>query len=462
MKIKHILILFSMFILLANCSKDDQLLILYDVTIIDGTGSFPQPSSCIVIEGGKITRICKKGEYDYPKSAKVLLLSSKYVIPGLIEMHAHTPIKKYQEEVCKTMLAFGITTMRNPGASSHETGIELRDKLESGEIIGPRMFTAGWLIAGPEPMLGGIEVKTEEEIRKIVKQQALAGVDYIKLYTHLTPDLVKAAIDEAHSLGLEVIGHLGKTSWTYAANAGIDGLCHSAHAGPIWELIPVKYRDEFYNLSGPTKKFNPNLYKRWGELFDINGPELKELTKALVDNNVVVDPTLVMMEALIWGDDTIHREILEPGFAPKEFYKYWRDKKFNPSSSWWSLEVHLEAQKLFPVFQSIVKHFYDNGVLITTGTDQGNPWITPGVSLHRELKLLVETGISPIEVIKIATHNGAKALHILEETGTVEVGKQADLVVLSSNPEDNIENTREIEMIIKYGKIYYPSELLSK
>ena len=92
----------------------------------------------------------------------------------------------------------------------------------------------------------------------------------------------------------------------------------------------------------------------------------------------------------------------------------------------------------------------------------GNPWITPGVALHREFELLVYAGIPPLEVIKIATRNGAEALNIMNEAGTIEIGKQADLVILNSNPAENIKNTRKIDMVLKKGVIYYPSELLSK
>ncbi|MCK4749491.1 MAG: amidohydrolase family protein, partial [Bacteroidales bacterium] len=305
-------------------------------------------------------------------------------------------------------------------------------------------------------------VNTEEEVREAVRQQAKIGVDFIKLYTHLTPDLVKAAIDESHSLGLGVLGHLGYTSWTFAANAGIDGLLHSAIATPLWELIPAEKRDKFRDLANPTRNFNPELLKEWGETFDIDGPEMEELTQALVDNHVVVDPTLVMMEAMIWGNDSSYKEILEPDFAPEHFSKECRNAKLHPYTSWWSDEAFYEGQRLFPLFSKIVKRFYDNGVLITAGTDMGNPWITPGVALHRELELLENAGIPALEVIKIATNNGAQALHIQDITGTIEVSKLADLVILDSNPLMDIKNTRNIDFVIMKGEIYHPSVLLSK
>jgi imidazolonepropionase-like amidohydrolase len=116
-------------------------------------------------------------------------------------------------------------------------------------------------------------------------------------------------------------------------------------------------------------------------------------------------------------------------------------------------EAHKDAQNLFPTFLAIIKRFWESGVLITAGTDLGNPWITPGVSLHHELELLTSAGIPPLEVIKIATKNGAKALHILDNVGTIEVGKQADLI-LNANPIEDIKNTRKIEMVFQAGKLF--------
>lgn len=367
----------------------NQPLILEDVTIIDGTGKLAQPSSYILIENGKITSIGKKGKIKYPGNARVLKLKNKFVIPGLIEMHTHM----YDEKVCRALLASGITTMRIPAASPKES-TELRTRIASGEIIGPRIFTAGNLIDGPGSTSSNLIVKSEEEVHEAVRQEIKTGVDYVKLYTSLTPELVKAAIDEAHLHGVKVIGHLGRTSWTFAANSGIDALCHSAMSGPIWELIPTEKRDTYLNLSCPVDGFNPNLFKEWGENFNIDGPEMKELTKALAENKVTIDPTLVMMEAMIWGNDSTYLNHMETDNVSKAFTKQWRNGNLHPYTSWWSDEAHSDAKNLFPVFQKIIKCFWDNVILITAGTDLGNPWLAPGVSLHREFELLACEALS--------------------------------------------------------------------
>lgn len=441
----------------SGIKSNQSTILLKNVQIIDGTGAPATNPTDILIVGERIQKIGKIDSSKISYHLQALDLKGRFVLPGFIEMHAHMPGDPFEKEVCQTMLDFGITTVRNPAASP-ETGVVLRNKLASGEINGPRLFTAGMLIDSPESVYNSsIKVETEDEIRNVVQQQAKTGIDYIKLYTGLKPDLVRAAIDETHKQGLEIIGHLGVTSWTFAANAGIDGLLHSCMAGPTWELIPEVKRDKFRNLANPTRKFNPELFKGWRENVDLNGPEMDNLIEALVKNHVVVDPTLVMMEAMIWGNDEDYREKLEPDFAPQLICDIWR-KELHPYTFWWSETAFREAKKTFPIFLEIVRKMHEAGVLLTTGTDYGNPWITPGVSLHREFELLVKAGITPNEVIKIATQNGAEALHILNNTGTIQCGKYADLVILSDNPLNDIRNTRKIEMVFMKGKIVSDKE----
>ena len=146
------------------------------------------------------------------------------------------------------------------------------------------------------------------------------------------------------------------------------------------------------------------------------------------------------------------RETLEPDFAPSSLSKRWREGP-HPYTSSWPQESLDEAKKVFRINQEIVRQLYEAGALITTGTDFPVPWVTPGVALHREMLLIHNSGVPTIDVIKMATHNGAKALGISDKVGTIESGKQADLVILSADPIADINNTRKIEMVDKGGKL---------
>ena len=164
---------------LSGSLSESDILVLDGVTIIDGTGAPLKSSMSITIKNGKITAINKQGETDYPNNATILKLHNKYVIPGLIEMHAH--MNGELEEICKAMLSFGITTLRIPAASAEDM-VKFRDKVAAGEAMGPRIFTAGELIDGPGSVAPfGTIVETEVQMREEVRRQAKLGVNYIKL-----------------------------------------------------------------------------------------------------------------------------------------------------------------------------------------------------------------------------------------------------------------------------------------
>jgi hypothetical protein len=263
------------------------------------------------------------------------------------------------------------------------------------------------------------QISTEEQAREEVRYQAQAGVDFVKLYVGLPPNLVKAAIDEAHSQGIRVIGHLYMTSWTDAANLGIDALAHGVPVSPF--LLPSGDRREQFleNGGGPFDHF------LWLDLVDLNSTEIEEMINALVENDIPVDPTLSIYEAILKddGDDDD-----DDGFSDPQNQLRWTK-----------------------VLQ-LTKIMYDNGVQILSGSDIPNFGLVPGASLHNELELLAEAGIKPLEVIEIATNNGATALGIDDRVGTIQPGKQADMIILSASPIENISNTKEIEAVLVDGR----------
>jgi imidazolonepropionase-like amidohydrolase len=395
-------------------------IILEGATVIDGTGDLPKPNTTIVINESRIAYLSSDtaNNYDLNFSAakNVINLTGKYIIPGLFDMHAHVAnVRKNSynqnesEYMLRMLLTHGVTTIRNPGGST-EQSVALRENVSEGKIVGPQIFTAGQLLNTPQIPVPFVErqVQTEQDVRQEVRTQAAVGVDYVKLYVGLTPELVQAAINEAHSNGIKVIGHLYLTSWTDAANLGIDALTHGVPVSPF--LLSEANQQKF--LEAGDHPFNHFL---WLDLVDLHGPEINEMIKAVASNNIPVDPTLDIYEAMI--------------------------------------QEELQYQYLWPKVLQLTKMLYDNGVTILSGTDIPNFDLVPGASLHHELEILVEAGIPPLEVIKIATRNGAQALGIEEDVGTIEPGKQADMIVLSENPLDDISNTKKIEAVINNGQL---------
>jgi imidazolonepropionase-like amidohydrolase len=401
-------------------SNNAVVIILEGATLIDGTGALPRHNTTIVINGTEIVYVSNNASvnnYDIHSFAtkNVIDLSGKYIIPGLFDMHAHVAnVRKNSynqnesEYMLRMLLTHGVTTIRNPGGPT-EQSVALRENVSERKIIGPQIFTAGQLLNTPQIPVPFVEkqVQTEQDVRQEVRNQVATGVDYVKLYVGLTPELVKAAINEAHSNGIKVIGHLYMTSWTDAADLGIDALTHGVPVSPF--LLSEANQQKF--LGARDHPFNHFL---WLDLVDLNGPEINEMIKAVASNNIPVDPTLDIYEAMIQE---------EPQY-----------------------------QYLWPKILQLTKMLYDNGVTILSGSDIPNFELVPGASLHHELELLVEAGIPPLEVIKIATSNGAHALGIEEDVGTIVPGKQADMMILSDNPIDDISNTKKIEAVISDGQ----------
>jgi imidazolonepropionase-like amidohydrolase len=405
-----------------DTNYDQNLLILYNTTLIDGKNKL-RPNVTITISDNEIVDLINEYNINkfyyhkqYPNST-LIDLTGKYVLPGLMDMHAHVAgvlknsfNQTYSEEILQMLVAHGITTIRNPGGPTNES-VGLKNNVSYERIIGPQIFTAGSLLNSPSVTIPFVEkkVNTVAEVEEEITNQVYMGVDFVKLYVGLTPNLVKEAIDKAHSLGIGVIGHLYFTSWTEASNDKIDFLTHGVPVGP--SLLSSQNMENFMNSGG-----GPFDHFHWLDLVNINGKEINEMVKNLVKNNVYVDPTLSVYESMV------------------------EDSPLNDKTLWLKI-------------LQLTKKMFDSGVKLLSGTDIPNFDLVPGKSLHHELELLANAGIPTYDVVQIATKNGAEALRILESTGTIEEGKQADLLVLSSNPIENISNIKNVHMVINNGKI---------
>lgn len=457
----------AMLIALGSCQhareqlEGDALIVLEGATLIDGTGSTPRPNAVVVLQGTKILRVGDARDFAYPPGARVLDVADRWIVPGFIDTHAHMPEPRDQEEVMRTLLAFGITSLRSPGAEPSAAG--LRDQVNRGKVLGPRIVTAGNLIDAPGGIFSGApwvtEASTEKEARAEVQRQVADGVDLIKVYRGLPPALVQAVIEEAHHLGRPVLGHLGSTTWGEAASMGINGVSHFGIWGTPWELVPEK--DQAAVRHACQECDNGEGFRRLRTAAPATGENIRRWARLLASHHVTVEPNLVLLRAVLWGDDTKSLEELEPQYAPANWRDgAWFDAMPHPYRAPCTSEWAEEAQATYPLFEQLVSVLQEEGVVLTVGTDLMNPWMTPGVSYHRELELLVAAGIDPAVVIVAATKAGATALGLNAEVGTVQQGMQADLVVLSSNPLAEIRNTRTIESVFLRGAQFRPSDLL--
>ncbi len=453
-------------LLLLSCSKPGELItgtgltVLEGATLIDGTGGIPVANSVVVIDGDRIARVGNVGDFRYPRDAVVHDFRGRYLLPGFVDLHVH-PRVGAERETMLMLLGFGVTTIRIPGVgfeSPDSFGLELRSAVENGLLIGPRIFTGAKIIDGPvKKFPDDVEVSTEKELREEVRRQAELGVNLVKLYWNMPPNFIAAAVDEADALDIQVIGHIRQSSWTEAARLGINGLVHSGLNGPTWELVPPELRDDLRLLSFP------DYYDQFLEIVDLDGPLFSSLISLLIENEVTVDPTLVIMQSLYFGDDLSVLERLEPQLAPESVTATWGPgwEDANPVTLN-NPDAQTEGKGMFAFSQQVIRRFHERGVRLAVGTDVGMPWITPGVSFHRELELLVEAGISESDVLMLATQNGAVALGQADRFGTIAPGLFADLVVLTEDPMEDVRNSRSIEAVFKEGRRFDPVALMSE
>jgi imidazolonepropionase-like amidohydrolase len=421
--------------------------LLVDVTVLDGGA--PLPHRDILISDGVIDRIAPTGELGRYAS-KILDLPGRFVVPGFVDLHAHVLLHPWQLDgqiaprfdreatlrSLRLLLAHGVTTLRDPGSET-EAALTFRRLAAENRILAPRILTAGRILNAsdfsPEPFQ---PVTSEAEIRREIAFQAAAGVDAIKVYASTPPEWVKVAIDEAHARKLPVLGHLQRTTWTEAARLGIDGIEHAAPWGP------------------------GSLFDRvaWLENVDLDAPTVKGMVGELAARNVVVDPTVIAMHSKLFGDDPRYRQDPDQALLPASVTRGWPAGSFTAS---WTPAQYAAAHAAWPKLKAWVKHLHDGGVRLGVGTDTPTPWIVPGASLHRELELLVECGLSAGEVLRMATAENARALKLEKEIGGVREGMKADLVVLRDDPSRDIRNTRTIEWVLHDGVARRPAEILA-
>lgn len=446
-----------------------QNLVIKNINVIDVEKGSVSENMDVIINQEIIQSISKTGgENRYPAGATIIDGTGKYLTPGFIDTHIHVAIgtvgfdlsdgtPKLEMDILdevpgysmRMLLANGITTSRDPSGKTEVTTF-VKEEIENGTLIGPELFVAGSVIDTTYFKNLVATVKTEDDIRKEINNQNREGVDYIKLYTSLNPDQLEAGIDEAKKLGLGTIAHLENTSWTEAARLGIDNIVHIIPGNE--QLLPMQHREEF------TKSIllGTQWFYKWFEYVDLNGPEIDEMIRELKQNDVSVDPTLVLFHSVFFANEDIYQQNPALQYVPEAMVENWNTFNFNLG---WAKEDYQRAHTAWSKVELFTKQLHENGIMLTAGTDANNPWIPAGDSFHRELELLAATGISNGNVLKIATFNGAKLLGIDHRIGTIREGKEADLVILTKNPLDDISNTRHSEVVIMNGQIFNPEDL---
>ena len=442
--------------------KDDApVLVLEHVRVIDGTGDAPRDDQRVVLDHGKIAKIGPEtaGEL-VPSGAKVLDLTGKSVMPGLVGMHEHLfyPLPEggpgllplygeMADSAPRLYLAGGVTSARTAGSLEPYTDISVKQAIDAGKIPGPRLFLTGPYLEGT-PSLGPQlhSLTGPEDAARTVDYWAEEGATSFKAYMHITPQELKAAVDAAHAHGLKVTGHLCAVGFKEAAALGIDNLEHGLAVDT--EFFPDK-------KEGVCPGQNPGqaaLAK-----LDVEGPQIQSTIQDLIAHHVAVTSTLAIFESFVPNRPPMKEEArVRQSIAPEGWADYATTRA--------AIAEHADASlwpKLLKMEMQFERDFVKQGGLLMAGCDPtGYGGVLPGFGDQRNLELLVESGFTPLEAIHIATENGARWLGEESHFGTIAAGKDADLVVIDGNPAAKIEDIEKMEIVFKDGVGYDPRKLI--
>ena len=444
---------------------------LEHVRVIDGTGAPPIEDATVILSDGKIAAILTPANrvFGCPDCLPALHLdlTGHTIFPGLVGMHDHMyyltrpdlditgasepppVVPQMSFSSPRLYLGAGVTTLRTTGSIEPYEDINLRRAIDEGRIPGPHIDVTGPYLEGPGAFaLEMHELKDAADAKATVDFWADQGVTSFKAYMNITRAELKAAIDEAHKRGLKLTGHLCSVTYPEAVELGIDNLEHGFFVNT--QLDPGKQPDICPRTSGtPTiAKMTPDT------------PEGKALIALLVQHHVAITSTLPVFQS----DDPVRLHVqprvLAAMSAPtREQYLTTRNLELqraaeNPT------QAAARAQ-LLKNDMAMEHAFVQAGGLLLAGPDPtGDGGTLPGYGDQREIELLVDAGFTPLEAIKIGTLNGATYEGRADHIGTIAVGKNADLVVVTGDPSKNINDIENTELIFKDGVAFDSQKLL--
>ena len=422
---------------------------LTNVRVIDGTGAAPRENQTVVIENGRITAMGPAASTRPPANARVLDLAGHTVFPGIVGMHNHTFYTtsfgrsvQLNYSSPRLYLGSGVTTIRTTGSMSPYSELNLRKSIADGATPGPRMHVTGPYISGEGAGGGMHQVATPEDARRVVAYWADEGATWFKFYTLISREAMKAAIDEAHSRGVKLTGHLCSVGYREAVALGIDNLEHGLFA------------NSEYDSNKEPDRCPRTAYQSLRQL-DIDSDAVHATLDDMVRNDVAMTSTLAVYELSIPNRPPLEQRMLD-AMSPetREEYLATRQRYIDNPDAAASPEVLAKAM-------AYEREFVNRGGLLAAGVDPtGNGGALPGFGDQRNLELLVEAGFSPVEALQIMTLNGARVLGVDDDLGSVEVGKIADLVVVSGNPAAAPADIRNVTHVFKDGVGYDPARLI--
>jgi imidazolonepropionase-like amidohydrolase len=440
-------------------SVDEKVVALTHVRVIDGTGAPARDNQTIVLRDGKIESIRDSAGSSVRADIKVLDLTGRTVIPGLVGMHDHL-FYPLSEDMFGTMtlsfprlyLAAGITTIRTAGALEPYTELAIKRRVDLGEMPGPHIHVTGPYLGLGGESLQGHHLNGPDDAVKTVDFWIDQGADNFKAYRFITVAELKAVVETAHKRGAKVTGHLCSVGFREAAAIGIDNIEHGLIEDH--EFFPWQKRDECPE--------NPEGTGYMSKL-DVQSGPVHDMILDLVKHHVALTSTLPIFEMWVPGRPSIQQRVLDvlSPDARTLFLSTKLQQSDGASIQTWYHSDYSPQRAAFKKEMEFEYAFVRAGGILLAGEDPSWPGVVAGFGDQRELELLVEAGFSPLEAIRIATWNGAQYLGERQRIGSLAVGKQADLIVIAGDPSRKIEAIENVEIVFKDGVGYDSAKLIA-
>jgi imidazolonepropionase-like amidohydrolase len=427
------------------------LFVITNVNVVDVRNGNILAAQTVILNKNRIYSIEPDKTAKYPRNANSINGRGYFLIPGLWDMHVHLVFGDWFPDAAEItlplLIANGVTGVRDMGSELQDVQ-NLRNEIEAGRMIGPRIYTAGPMLDGPKPRFpSSIAVATPEDGRKAVDDLKARGVDFIKLQSLIPREAVFAIADEAKKQEIAFEGHVPDS--VRASEMAEHGMKSFEHLIGIFEGSSPN-EDDYLRGGKGDGKF----------LASYDPQRAAALAALLAKKQIWQCPTLVWEHGGSLLDVTDFAKDTRAKYVPAS----WKDKtwkRFTDEITQGYASDDLATRKKFVEKElEVVNLLHKAGVPFLAGTDTPpGVYIFPGYSLHEELQRFVAAGFTPLEALQTATWNPAQFWGIEEQFGTVEKGKMADLVLLGANPLQDISNTQKIAAVFVNGQFYSGKDL---
>ena len=426
-----------------------------NVTVIPMDRDVTLPGQTVLIENGIITTVAPKAKIG--KGFKEIDGTGKYLIPGLFDMHAHFFYEQGNhvntcEQELKLMLANGLTTVRIEGG--YPAYLEAREKVKKGEWVGPQLLVVSLPIAGKGDVNNPFEFVCTDPVEavKAVKRFKAEGYDAIKLTLLVKPDVYDAVIKTAQEENMKVTGHVGPLIKLPRALAAKQQIEH------MDEFIDMLLPDTSYNHGQSVSDMNLWRPKAWATVPYLDESKIPALVQQVREAGVYVTPTNYFFYSFFATgiDESTAKQREDFQYVPSVLKDYaWKVRtqylnRMPPEES---------KKKYIAIRTKMIVDCWKAGVPLMAGSDSPQWFTVTGFAIHDEIENLVQTGLTPFAALQTATINPATYLGLNKQKGTIEKGKQADLVLLDKNPLEDIKNARAISGVFANGVWYNQSQV---